>query len=116
MSIERMADRALPLAERVSAAIKLAMESVTGTMDGTWSKRQNDLAERGCDALLADIAAADRLARAMFALDEASDAPIRLTAWRGLDPLASDSELVAAAKEATAAHLAYRARTAQGVG
>lgn len=101
MSIATMADRTLPLAERVQAALLC------------WD--MDDAHEAARAELIADVAAADRLARAMFALDEASDAPIRLTAWRGLDPLASDSELVDAAKEATAAHLAYRARMAQGV-
>lgn len=113
MSIATMADRTLPLAERVSAAIKLAMESVTGTMDGTWSKRQNDLAERGCDALLADIAAADRLARAVAVYYDALDAMARdgEVDGRGWREFAGD-----AWGDHTKSLAAYRARIAQGVG
>ena len=55
MSIKRMTDRTLPLAERVEAAVFIALRMYPERSE------EYDIA---LTALLADIAAADRLARA----------------------------------------------------
>lgn len=91
MSIERMADRALSLTERVEAWY--------------WSERTDRGAigyQEAVTALLADIAAADRLARADWAVFEA--------ALRG-EPHSPAKRL-----EYETALDDYRARMAQGVG
>lgn len=89
MSIERMTDRTLPLAERV---LRLANEG--RTLAGAEYAA-------ALDALLADVAAADRLARA--------DAGY----W---DWVGGDSCEWGVSEEHTAALAAYHARLAQGVG
>ena len=83
MSIERMADRTLPLAERVQAALLC------------WD--MDDAHEAARAELIADVAAADRLARAADGWSEDDSGHEELVEYnRTLD--------------------AYRARMAQGVG
>ena len=95
MSIERMADRLLPLAERVGAV------GLVGRNDRTASYYD------ALAALLADIAAADRLARATSAWYVAVDElPL---------PDHGMSAATAAEYEMDQAESAYRARMAQGV-
>ena len=93
MSIERMADRALPLTERVEAACLLDWDK--DNADGRWDAR---------DVLIADIAAADRLARACLP-HETDD-----------DPADDQKAYEDSCQEWIAALAAYRARMAQGVG
>lgn len=88
MSIERMADRTLPLAERVQAY--------------RWADYTDSGYAEAQDALLADVAAVDRLARADWVVFEA--------ALRG-EPHSPGRRL-----EYERAMDAYRARMAQGVG
>ena len=93
MSIERMADRSLPLANRVGAA------GLVGRDDRTASYYD------ALAALVADAAAADRLARAA-------------SAWYGsVDTILPDGVYGGAAEESEMdkAEAAYRARMAQGV-
>ena len=101
MSIKRMTDRTLPLAERVQAALLC------------WD--MDDANEAARAELIADVAAADRLARA---------AVMSKSAWgQGVDPRFMPPEVAAdvgrarleAADEMDAALDAYRARMAQGV-
>lgn len=93
MTAPTWADRSLPLAERVRLAMLVDWDK--DNADGRWDAR---------DELLADIAAADELARASDTLD-ADD-------WSMVDkegvPLVADVHIAALA--------AYRARMAQGVG
>ena len=107
MSIERMADRTLPLAERVQAAM------LCWDMDDAHEAARADL--------IADIAAADRLARAASAWAFTRDAALdRL--YAAPDPIrgtvAGDDEAdsEAAYREYEDAVDSYRARMAQGVG
>lgn len=89
MTLATMADRSKPLAERVQAALLC------------WD--MDDAHEAARAALLADVAAADRLARACSAWIDATDDPtVRLI----------DVEPKEAAMDT--AHIAYRARM-QGV-
>ena len=90
MTAPTWADRSLPLAERVRLALLLDWDK--DNADGRWDAR---------DELLADIAAADRLARADWAVFEA--------ALRG-EPHSPAKRL-----EYETAMDAYRARMAQGV-
>lgn len=108
MSIERMTDRTLPLATRV---LRLANEG--GTLAGAEYAA-------ALDTLLADIAAADRLARACSAWSFTRDAALdRL--YAAPDPIrgtvAGDDEAdsEAAYREYEDAFDAYRARMAEGV-
>lgn len=91
MTLATMADRTLPLAERVASALAAAARGI----------RSDEIAS--ISELVADVAAADRLARAADALD-ADD-------WSMVDeegvPLVADVHI--------AALDAYRARM-QGVG
>ena len=110
MSIERMADRTLPLAERVAAMGLLDWDK--DNADGRWDAR---------DVLIADIAATDRLARAASAWAFTRDAALdRL--YAAPDPIrgtvAGDDEAdsEAAYREYEDAVDSYRARMAQGVG
>lgn len=109
MSIATMADRTLPLVERVQAACLLDWDK--DNADGRWDAR---------DALIADVAAADRLARAASAWSFTRDAAMdRL--YAAPDPIrgtvAGDDEAdsEAAYREYEDAMAAYRARMAQGV-
>ena len=90
MSIERMADRTLPLAERVQAAL------LCWDMDDAHEAARADL--------IADVAAADRLARACLP-HETDD-----------DPADDQKAYEDSCQEWNAALDAYRARIAQGVG
>ena len=108
MSIATMADRTLPLAERVTAAVRSGMNAQAG--DERFLPVLDAL-----DELLADVAAADRLARA---------AVMSKSAWgQGVDPRFMPPEVAAdvgrarleAADEMDAALADYRARMAQGV-
>lgn len=109
MSIERMADRALPLAERVAAY--------------RWADYTGSGYAEAQDTLLADIAAADRLARgtdeahrAFRAYQDAGwDTDADTSSYNDMmDRLGAYAE--AMDDEANAALAAYRARMAQGVG
>ena len=97
MSIERMADRTLPLAERVKEAVRSGMNAQAG--DERFLPVLDAL--DGLDGLLDDIAAADRLARA----------DVGYWDWVG-----GDSCEWGVSEEHVAALAAYRARMAQGVG
>lgn len=90
MTLARMADRSLPLAERVEAALSVVPHG-------------DETTENALTELLADIAAADRLARATDAWFVAVDGPIDEIAI-GLRHADIDVALAA-----------YRARMAQGV-
>ena len=94
MSIERMLDRTLPLAERVRAAVYLALRMYPDLAD------EYDIA---LTALLADIAAADRLARACLPHEKDDD------------PADDQKAYDDACEDWTEALDAYRARMAQGV-
>ena len=100
MSIATMTDRTLPLAERVRAAVYLALRMYPDLAD------EYDIA---LTALLADIAAADRLARAMRDYHDTLDAG-------RIGDMAAGGELVKMADAMFAALDAYRARMAQGAG
>lgn len=93
MSIERMADRSLPLAERVRLAL-LDPQSIGVS------------ATAHRDELVADIAAADELARATSAW---------YVAMEELDPDGTLGHSAATEYEMDKAEAAYRARMAQGV-
>ena len=108
MTLATMADRTLPLAKRVTAAYLVGIQVADGDENG-----QDALA--ALDSLRADVAAADRLARA---------AVMSKSAWgQGVDPRFMPPEVAAdvgrarleAADEMDAALDAYRARMAQGV-
>lgn len=88
MSIATMADRTLPLAQRVLEAINYALKP------GYSAEKM--------DALLADIAAADRLARAMRDYHDTLDAG-------RIGDMAAGGELVKRADAMFAALDAYRA-------
>ena len=103
MSIERMADRSLSLAERVGAV------GLVGRNDRTASYYD------ALAALLADIAAADRLARCRCAALEADDAWETMSGEGPEDSVALWDALVGAEEKERAALAAYRARMAQGV-
>ncbi len=94
MTLATMADRSLPLAERVERLV-----NVGSTLSGAEYAA-------ALDALLADVAAADRLARATAAWYVAVDE----------DPLPGHgmSKATAAEYEMDQAEEAYRARMAQG--
>ena len=114
MTIATMADRSLPLADSVHDVIVAAMKA------HRWTPSDEDAFWETADELLADIAAADRLARAAsvwsFTRDAALDRlyaapdPIRGTV-AGDDE--ADSE--AAYREYEDAMYEYRARMAQEV-
>lgn len=93
MTLATMSDRTLPLAERVKAAVRCGMNAQAG--DERFLPVLDAL-----DVLLADIAAADRLARA--------DAGY----W---DWVGGDSDEWGISEDHAAALAAYRARMAQGV-
>ena len=90
MTIATMADRTLPLAERVEAAW-----AIDPYADG---------ARAALGPLLHDIAAADRLARACSAWIDATDDPTVRMIYVEPKEAAMDT-----------AHIAYRARMAQEV-
>ena len=96
MTLATMADRSLPLAERVASALAAATRGI----------RSDEIAS--ISELVADVAAADRLARAAAAWYVAVDE----------DPLPGHgmSANTAAEYEMDKAEAAYRARMAQGVG
>lgn len=97
MTIATMADHTLPLAERVQAAVFIALRMYPERSE------EYDIA---LTALIADIAAADRLARAMRDYHDTLDAGRKM---------AVNGELVKMADAMFAALDAYRARMAQGV-
>jgi len=108
MSIATMADRTLPLAERVASALAAAARGI----------HSDEIAS--ISDLIADVAAADRLARAASAWSFTRDAALdRL--YAAPDPIrgtvAGDDEAdsEAAYREYEDAFDAYRARMAQGV-
>ena len=92
MTIATMTDRTLPLAELVASALAAAARGI----------RSDEIAS--ISDLVADIAAADRLARACSAWIDATDDP---------DVPMIDVEPKEAAMNT--AHIAYRARMAQEV-
>lgn len=94
MSIERMSDRSLPLAERVGAVGLVSS-------DARAASYYDALA-----ALVADIAAADELARATSAW---------YVAMEELDPDGTLGHSAATEYEMDQAESAYRARMVQGV-
>lgn len=109
MTAPTWADRSLPLAERVRLAMLVDWDK--DNADGRWDAR---------DELLADIAAADRLARA--ALTVADYRGMRMELTRRID-IGDTTSLVYDAtawfqtgEDYKAALAAYRARMAQGVG
>jgi hypothetical protein len=96
MTLAKMADRSLPLAERVAAMIRMVAD-------------RDPVSDYDIDELLADIAAADRLARAANIYADEED-----EYWRsGGEPFELEQM---ANEEYSAALAAYRARMAQGVG
>lgn len=109
MTLATMADRTLPLAERVQAAL----------LD--WD--MDDAHRRARAELIADVAAADRLARAAVAERRAMMAYSRAYIV-GNNPAGQDTPDATKARhavndaraESIAAISAYRARMAQGVG
>ena len=66
MTLATMADRSLPLAVRVNAAYLVGIQVADGDENG-------QDARAALDGLRADVAAADRLARAEIALAVAAD-------------------------------------------
>ena len=117
MTIATMADRSLPLADSVHDVIVAAMKA------HRWTPSDEDAFWATADELLADIAAADRLARAT---DEAHRAfrAYQDAGWDTDADTASYNDMMdrlgayaeAMDDEANAALAAYRARMAQGVG
>lgn len=99
MTLATMADRALPLAKRVNAAYLVGIRVADGDENGRDARA-------ALDALRADVAAADRLARTTDDF-EASCLDITI---RRIVPREHDEE-----GEWRAALEAYRARMAQGV-
>lgn len=99
MTLATMADRSLPLAERVNAAYLVGIQVADGDENG-------QDARAALDGLRADVAAADRLARATAAWYVAVDE----------DPLPGHgmSKATAAEYEMDQAEESYRARM-QGV-
>lgn len=113
MSIERMADRTLPLAQRVTAAYLVGIQVAYGDENG-------QDARAALDSLRADIAAADRLARAALVVADYKGMRMELT--RRVD-IGDTTTLVYDAnawyqtgEDYKSALAAYRARMAQGVG
>lgn len=106
MSIERMTDRTLPLAERVTAAVRSGMNAQAG------DERFLPLLD-ALDGLLADVAAADRLARAAVVVADAAE---QVSSAIATDWVRVHVEWNAAKTTGDAALAAYRARMAQGVG
>ena len=100
MTIATMADRSLPLAKRVEAALLC------------WD--MDDAHEAARAALLADVAAADRLARAEIALAVAADAVSSLDRPDRIQVKVEWNAAKAERGEALAAYV-HRARMAQGV-
>ena len=98
MSIATITDRTLPLAERVQAALLC------------WD--MDDAHEAARAALLADIAAADRLARATVAVADAAE---QVASPNRTDRVRVHVEWNAAKTTGDDALDAYRARMAQGV-
>ena len=94
MTAPAWADRSLPLAERVRLAMLVDWDK--DNADGRWDAR---------DELLADIAAADKLARATSAW---------YVAMEELDPDGTLGHSAATEYEMDQAESAYRARMAQG--
>ncbi len=104
MSIATMADRTLPLKARVRGLATLPDSEAMG------KPFEDALAE-----LIADVAAADRLARAEIALAVAADAVSSLDRPDRVRVKAEWNAAKAERGEALAAYV-YRARMAQGVG
>lgn len=104
MSIETMTDRSLPLATRVNAAYLVGIQVADGDENGP-------SARAALDALRADIAACERLARAVVSADDA------YKRWADADldtegRLFEESEAADAEHDATLA--AYRKAVANG--
>ncbi|MBK7782371.1 MAG: hypothetical protein IPJ58_16670 [Ardenticatenia bacterium] len=99
MTLATMVDRTLPLAERVQAALLC------------WD--MDDAHEAARAELIADVAAADRLARAEIALAVAADAVSSLDRPDRVRVKAEWNAAKAERGEALAAYV-YRARMAQG--
>ena len=98
MTLATMADRSLPLAERVASALAAVARGI----------RSDEIAS--ISELVADVAAADRLARADFEYTLAE-----VAYWDDSGDMSRWDLMNATLTAHTAALAAYRARMAQGV-
>ena len=106
MTIATMADRSLPLADSVHDVIVAAMKA------HRWTPSDEDAFWATADELLADIAAADRLARATVAVADAAE---QVASPNRTDRVRVHVEWNAAKTTGDDALADYRARMAQGV-